>query len=1056
MRTKLLAVAYLIILCQVNGQPFQFRRLSVDDGLSQSAIFASYQDNEGYMWFGTLDGLNRYDGHSFEVFRNDPYDDSSIGNNEIFSLIECPENKLWIGTTNGISVYDPELRRFDRYRIPDRRQGANVINTMHSLGDSILFIGANKGLHILRFLDKQFEMNKYGRLTDRLRDEHINAIVSVGKELWIGTNNGLFIYDVPDRKFNENKANLILAGIVKELLVDKEGFVWLLEGDRIQRLQNTGELLFSQRFEQSTGGRQAIAEQGNLIWFAVGGLKVIDKQDYSIKRLEHDEMNVTSLSSNLITSLYASEDDMVWVGTPGLGINQYDPEAQRLSVIGSDEKLIPKFIRAIHTQDDQKIFVSTNKHIEWFDKSDRKFHILKNQFGAPLKTTDFFLELSGSLIAGAKDKLYLINTTTGIANEINVKGRIWTAVEWGRDIYFGASSGVYRVSRQKLLQEKASIEVGGSGIQLVTDKKIGKINLLFPTGDKLWLLTNSGIKVLVHDTLYNFREVYPDIDLPQSVQNTKSAHRQKDGKIWLANANNGIISLDLVRKVVNQFDERHGLANGNVYGILEDEDDDLWVSTNNGLSKLDLSEQQFYNFSNIEGLQSREFNSGAYFKSLSGMMYFGGVNGLNFFMPEDIMVSEPPMTTKIVSFLLNHEEIEVGKSPLLSRSIEKTDTIRLAYDQNSFEFHFANINFRDAHSNDYQYQLVGFDESWIDAGGHNSASYTNMIPGNYEFQARAINSIGAVPQRGYASLVVIISEPFWRSAPFRFLLAAIILLLLFATVFYMGYKNKVLESLVKERTSEIEKQKRLLLERNRELSNSLAELKRTQALLVHSEKMASLGTLAAGLGHEINNPLNFIKGGLRLLDRKLEDKDKESESFIGMIESGVRRITRLVGSVQRLGESRLGEKQPCEIKELIEDSLIALRSQMSDKVVISKDLDPEILYVKGYNGELQQALHQIFTNAEQSISHRGEIHIETAREGAFAKIQITDSGEGIDAHDRKRVWDPFYTTKDPGKGEGLGLPIAYSVIKNHRGSISMQSRKGEGTSVTIKLPLSQV
>lgn len=225
---------------------------------------------------------------------------------------------------------------------------------------------------------------------------------------------------------------------------------------------------------------------------------------------------------------------------------------------------------------------------------------------------------------------------------------------------------------------------------------------------------------------------------------------------------------------------------------------------------------------------------------------------------------EPPQTTRIISFLLNYEEIIAGNSPLLTRSIDKTDTLQLKHDQNSFEFHFENINFRDAHSNDYQYRLVGFDKDWIDAYKNNSASYNNMSPGIDEFRARAVNSIGALPQEGHASLVVIFSEPFWRSAPFRFLLAMLILLLLVATVFYVGYKNKVFESLVIERTSELEEQRKLLLERNRELSQSLEELKKNQDMLVHSEKMASLGTLAAGPGHEINNPLNFIKGGLGL------------------------------------------------------------------------------------------------------------------------------------------------------------------------------------------------
>lgn len=1007
------------------------------------------------MWFGTLDGLNRYDGHSFEVFRNNPEDSSSIGNNEIFSLIECPENNLWIGTANGIDVYDPELRNFQRYYVPSKEKGTNIVNTLHRAGDSLLLVGTNNGVHLFRFADKQFEVEKFSQFRDKLKGHRVNTILTIGHEIWVGTNSSLFIFDLSTHQFKDQKSSMIPVTNVKKLLLDKDGRIWLLEPDRINGVTPAGEVIFTAGFDKSSGGgRQSITEQGDDIWFSAGGLKVLDKRDFSIREIVHDDTDPTSVSSNLVASLYASEGGMVWVGTPGLGMNQYDPEAQRLSVVGSNEKLIPKFVKAVYTRDDKKLLVSSNRSIEWYDREKRKFYPVKNQYGDQLRDSDFFVELNDVILSGGRNAVYLIHPK-GQAIEIKVQGRVWTALEWGDDFYFGASGGVYSVPKTQLFAlRNGGRDASSVDITQVASYKVGKINQLLLVNDHLWMISNRGVKIVDGNEIVDFEEFYPEFDLPQLSQNARSAYQRANGDVWLASANNGIILLDLVKGEARQFDERHGLANGNVYGILEDGEGDFWVSTNNGLSRFSLKEERFYNYSNIEGLQSREFNSGAYFQSPSGMMYFGGVNGLNFFRPEDIVVREPPQTTRIHAFLLNHEEILAGKSPLLSRSIEKTDTLRLEYDQNSFEFQFANINFRDAHSNEYQYRLVGFDEDWVDAGNHNAASYTNMAPGSYEFQARAINSIGRVPQQGYASLVVIISEPFWRSVLFRFLVAAMILLLLIVVVFYLRYKNKLLENLVRERTSEIEDQKRLLLERNKELSNSLNELKKTQELLVHSEKMASLGTLAAGLGHEINNPLNFIKGGLGLLGRKLEHKDKETESFIGMIESGVRRITRLVGSVEKLGESRLGEKQPCEIRALIEDALHVFGNQFSDRVVISKDFEAEELYVKGYNGELQQALHQIFSNAEQSIAQQGEIRIETAREGAFAKIQITDSGDGIDVNDRKRIWDPFYTTKEPGKGEGLGLPIAYSVIKNHRGSISLQSRKGEGTSVTIKLPLS--
>lgn len=1052
----LLAITYSCVFASF-GQTYQFSQLSVADGLSQSAIYSAYQDSDGYMWFGTYDGLNRYDGTDFEIFRHVRDDTTSISNNQILSITECPDNRLWVGTSSGLNVYNSDLESFDHYRIPSTDPMANVIGVMTPLCDSLLFLGTDNGGYFLRLNDKQFDHEAHASLYRELEGKRVLGAVSSGRELWITTNRDLVIYDLPRRSVLHEKSNRIDMDTAKGILVDSDGLIWLVAPDRIVRMTREGEVVHAQEIQVDNLVRKVrMVESGNQIWFSMDGLKIIDRTDYTISHVWHVERDPSSVSSNLITALAVTDNGIVWVGTPGLGMNRYDPKAYRINQLGYDNNIRPRYTTSVFTWDDQRIFSSTNKRLEYFDHTVREFRVIETADGQLVPNTDFFLALDNYLLAARRRALYLIDPS-GSAVKLPAPSHVWSAIEYEGQILMGTVGGIYQLPKTKLMSNgEPNRGLQLSDFERITDFKQGRINQLMVIDGKVWVITNLGIRMLHERQLSDVADYYdnfPPVDLKQNIRSVQVA---ENGTIWLATVSNGIIALNLEQQTFRQYDERHGLANGSIYGILEDEENNLWVSTNQGLSELLVREEIFLNYTDIDGLQSREFNTGSFFKSESGTMYFGGVNGLNYFDPCDITILPPPANTRIVSFLLNHEEIVAGKSPILSRSIDRTGAIRLNYNQNSFEFRFTNVNFRDARSIHYQYRLSGFDEDWVEAGNQRSASYTNMAPGHYVFEVRAVNRISGIPQEGQAALSVRISEPFWRSLPFRIMAIALVLILLLAWVFYLRYRNQVLERMVGERTSQIEEQKELLLDQNRELSRSLKELKKTQEMLLHSEKMASIGTLAAGLGHEINNPLNFIKGGLGLLNRKLEDQDKETESFLGMVEAGVRRITRLIKSLQKLGVSRLGEKKPCHINELIDNSLIVLEGHFKDRVKVHKTYEQEDLYVKGYDGELQQAIHQILANADQSIKDAGEINIAASAHDGFAQIDITDSGIGIDQKDSKRVWDPFYTTRDPGKGEGLGLPIAYSVIKDHRGSITLHSKKGEGTRVTIKLPLSKV
>jgi signal transduction histidine kinase len=475
------------------------------------------------------------------------------------------------------------------------------------------------------------------------------------------------------------------------------------------------------------------------------------------------------------------------------------------------------------------------------------------------------------------------------------------------------------------------------------------------------------------------------------------------------------------------------LPNDVIYGILEDELGNLWLSTNKGISKFNLKTDSFRNYDHHDGLQINEFNQGAYFNS-NRRLYFGGIN--------------------------------------LKNDISGAQEFKLSYKNKYYTFEFAALDYRNPAKNQYAYIMEGIDKDWVYSGTRRFATYTNLPPGNHTFRVKGSNSDGLWNEKG-VSLQITISPPFWQSWWFRIM--AMIFLLGMA---FLGHKLRLrnieakkrnLEHIVRQRTAELE-------EKNRQLSAALITLKDSQSQLAHSEKMAALGDLAAGVAHEINTPVGVLNSVADTSRRSIEkiidflressdlnkiQEDKKFRAVLNILKSNNKIKTqaseKIIKIVQRLKDfARLDMKefQEANINEGIMSTLSLLDYKFKNRISVVRDFE-EIPKILCYPNQLKQVFVNIITNASEAIKDKGVITIKTSRKNNSIIVKISDSGFGIEEGNLEKVFNPGFTTKGVGVGTGLGLSISYRIIKAHKGEIEVFSNAGEGTDFVITLPIIQ-
>lgn len=852
-----------------------FDRFSVDQGLSQSLVRCIWQDRQGFMWFGTEDGLNKYDGYGFKHFKHDPENPNSLSHNFILTISEDRTGLLWIGTWGGgLNRFDPVTEQFTRYRHDPDNPGSLSHNTVFSIyedsrNSGALWVGTiGGGLNRFDFRTGQFSHYRHdAENPNSLSHDAVNDICQDQTgALWIGTANGLDKFvpatsgssggenDGPPAIFTHfhhdpNNPQSLSTGPVSAVHLDREGVLWAgVVGGGLERLvAETGEFV---HYRQNPGDPYSLSDNSvdqvyedhsGVLWIGTvdRGLNRFDRAREQFVRYLHQPNDNHSLSHNFVMAIHEDRVGALWVGTfSGLNRSRLDkkPFLHYRHNPDNANSLSGNTVWSILQDREGLLWIGTNLGgLNRFDREKNQFTRFQHQ---PENPRSLGHNTVRTICEDRQGDLWLA-TDAGLDKYDRRWQRfdhyrhdpkdphslshnfVWTIYEdHAGALWIGTNGGLNRFDHKQQRFEhyrhdpNDSLSLSQNSIWCITEDQ----------GGALWVGTMSrGLNRLNRERT-QFTRFQNELRNPKSLSDNRvlSVYVDRRGTLWAGTGTAGLNKFDRDTEMFTHYREKDGLPNDVVYGILEDQRGNLWLITNKGLAKFNPATGQFRNYDVSDGLQSNEFNIGAYHKSKNGEMFFGGINGFNAFYPEDIKDNPHAPPVLITDFQLFNKSVPIGKSAdgrvLLQKSITTTDAIKLSYKDNVFSFGFVALNFANPEKNQYQYKMEGFDADWTAAGTRRFATYTNLDPGEYTFRVKGSNNDGIWNERG-AALKIIITPPYWQTWWFR--AGASITILLLAFIWYrrrithIEARKKELEIQVEERTRAAEA-----------LGNALAEVER--------------------------------------------------------------------------------------------------------------------------------------------------------------------------------------------------------------------------------------
>ncbi|MGB3714309.1 MAG: two-component regulator propeller domain-containing protein [Candidatus Promineifilaceae bacterium] len=868
-----------------------FEQISVEQGLSQSSVHAILQDHYGFMWFGTLDGLNRYDGYDIRVYKHDSEDPSSISDNMIKAIYEDSEGILWIGTSaGGLNRFDRESETFSRYQHDPEFEGSLGSNAVQSIfedryGD--LWVGTSGGG--LNKLDRSTgQITRYQNDPNYLYSLSNNTVQSIFEDgsgnLWIATyGGGLNRYDRESERFTNFQNEIgnprsLINNYVSSVTQDEEGRLWVgTRGGVLHRFNLDNELFY--RYQSGSIDPDSLADHAvsaivedrtGKLWVATngGGVKLFDRQSGQFSHFQNDLTDPNSLSSNNVRSMFEDRSGVLWLGTDGGGVNKFSSSSMRFQHIQNDPgdpySLSSNDVLAIHEDRDGDLWVGTlggglNRFEQDVGRLTRYSHEPKepNSLSSNIVFT-ILQDAKGDLWIGTSSGLDRLDPESGLfehfqnepdnANSISHNVVLSISEDQSGVLWIGTSGGLNKYDpstgrfNRFLNEPQDSRSLSRGSVRAIHDGGAGF----------LWIATDNGLDRFESKTgvFTHFRN---DPNDPNSLSDDRvlAIHEDENGFLWIGTYGGGLNRLDPKSETFTNFREKDGLPNDAILGILEDEDGNLWLSTIQGLSRFDPSIEVFRNYDTRDGLQSNEFNVNASYEAENGKMYFGGINGFNAFFPGSI--TDNPYIPSIVLTTLT----QGGESIDISQTEEGVNEVIFRWPNDFFEFGFSALSYSQPDKNQYAYQLTGYDQDWNYLGTRRTGRYANIPAGDYVLKLRGSNNDGIWNEDG-VSLNITVVPPFWQTSWFRVLVAVTVI-----GGIALGYRLRVrgieartreLENQVEERTHdlelrthELERRKNaaeglreilIILNSNRSLEESLDYIVHQVAILTGADEVA--------------------------------------------------------------------------------------------------------------------------------------------------------------------------------------------------------------------------
>ncbi|WP_114778586.1 hybrid sensor histidine kinase/response regulator transcription factor [Botryobacter ruber] len=1039
-----------------------FRNYTVTDGLSSNTVWAISQDEQGYMWFGTKDGLSRFDGYQFKSFKFDKKNPVSIGNNFIRKIFKYDDKTYWVGTEEGIYLLDLEKESF---RYFEKLGPQLVFDIIRDKRGNLWIATGSKGL--FQYNPKTEALRNFVHRPNNPQSISMNLVRNLTEDndgnIWIATVRGLDVLDPVKMTFRHYYASQEPGSIshsnIIELYKDLSGNIWVGTLTGGLNLYNKSTDTFKQYLKSDNNSindnivRSIYQPNPNKLYIGTEkGLNILDIPTQTFTHHTNKNNDPFSISDDAIYTIFEDKEGGIWLGTYFGGVNYFhgkDTNIELYYPTGEQRALSGNAVSTFLEDDAGKVWVGTEDGgLNLFDVHSKTF---KQYPFEPWQENlsyhnihTLYKDKSGNIWIGTfsgglniynpktgKIKRYLSNQDdpTTISNNtvytINEdrKGRIWVGTVAGVSIYNPEKDNFTRINDHNLTR---------ACIYDIYEDDRGVI----------WFATyNFGL--IAHDQKTNKWRQYSKSADPNSISTNKviSIFCDKSGNLWLGTEGGGLNFFDRSKNTFKVIDEQYGISSSIVYGVLEDPKGQLWLSTNNGIYKFDPKTYQSKRYGKFDKLQSRQFNFKAYLKASDGNFYFGGINGFNVFKPDSLKSINSKNAIALTNLQLFNKDVTISseKSPL-NKLLHYSRHLTLSHDQSVVSFEYAALSFISPQKTSYAFKMEGFDKDWNYVEDQRKATYTNLPAGEYTFRVKATNNDGTWNKQA-ASMKITILPPFYKTT-----VAYLFYLALAVFVFVLARRAAI---------RNVKRKNKIRLER----------LKNKEEKEFYKQKMDFFITMA----HEVRTPLTLItapledliasgKGGPEVQEqlRVMDDNSNRLLTLVNQlldfrrIESKIYTINleqmELVSMVQALYSrfSPIAQKQ---------DIRFSMNTHINRFIV---ETDPEAL-TKILSNLLSNAFK--FTRTSVKLSINAPVNNENGRQ--FFSISIEDDGIGIPKEQLDSIFKKFFKITS-GKhhysnlgGTGIGLALAKSLSIKHGGDLLVESEEGVKTTFTVLLPFKE-
>lgn len=1069
-RNILLSLFLAVTQAALSQQEINFTAITIKEGLSSNTVTSVLRDRYGFMWFGTEDGLNKFDGTNFKVYRYKPNDPSKLQTNEILSLHEDRSGNLWIATSGGsLSLYDRKKDAF--ISIPAGEQPGvipnNVIMDVCTDFEGKVWVAHYSGVSLVDAATMRVSDVPLSGDPAALRVPAGCVFEDSKHFMWIGTEQGLLQYNPTLQTLvrfvhaSEDPGS-IAGNDIKSIAEDSDGNIWVGHEAGLSMLRSGSNRfsnhLLDKYYPNNTRSKSifAVAIDGETLWAAtensldILNIKTGEHQTYSV-----EDRNVHSLTARSIRCIYIDKQGICWLGTHGGGVNKYDRNLNLFNLVKSDaydvNGLNTPVVSAFEEDGNGNVYVGTigGSGISLFDRKTRLFkhyNIRSARKKADNKVSVLTLtrNKNGQLLFGTyKDGMFIFDPATknyrqimqgSGMNDLNSNsvfcirqdrsGKLWVGTNGnGLNVMDQQFNVIARYTPNPQLPNDRLLPLNGYIRDILEDRQ-----------GRIWIATHGGgIAVFTprngEFTIYNTRNSkIPNDKIP-------TLHLDKNGNIWVGTFGNGVAMLNPQTNQFTCFSEANGLQNNSVYKILEDKEGHIWVSTNKAISSIDINTKKIHNYGPHNGVQNNNFVGGSGLAMSTGEIFFGGHEGFNYINPSYLKRTTTVPTVLLTDLRVSNQSVIPSAKGPIKENITIAREIDLDYKQN-FVLSFVGLNYTSPEQNQYAYRLEGFDKDWNYVGQATSASYTNLDPGSYVFRVKACNNEG-VWNNETASIKIYVHPPFWRTT-FAYFMYAVIAI---GLVLYLRYRS-------------IQKwKKKFRLEQEQKEAERIHELDQLKIKFL------------TNLSHEFRTPISLILGPV---DTLLTQQNNKSQGQLYMIKRNAKRLLNLVNQLldfRKMEEHELTlQKTEGELVSFVKEASDSFRDLSEKKkigFVFHSDIDQ--LHTSFDHDKIERIIFNLLSNAFKFTLPGGQISLEIAKmetppdtSGNWITMRISDSGIGIPADKKEKIFDRFFqhatATSILNQGTGIGLSITKEFIEMHGGKIELESEEGKGSSFLVHLP----